>query len=703
LASYPFSDSRGITTIYDYDALNRLKSRSYTNDRQSTPAVYYKYDAQSLPPTAPSYTRSYTTGRLVAVSYGTSTSSSGSYLSYDALGRVSLSVQQTDGQNYQCGYSYNLASEMLTESYPSGKVVQTEYDTAGRVAGVKNQATGVYWAGAAASDTTNRIQYAAQGAVSAMKLGNGRWEHTTYNTRLQPTQIGLGTASTDSSLLKLDYGYGTTSNNGNLLSQTISIGATIISQSYGYDSLNRLASATESGAWSQSYSYDRYGNRAVTSSSGYPLNPLTPTTLAAYNTSTNRLTANGYDSSGNQTQEGVGRTFTYDAENRQLTFNGTVGQYAYDGDGRRVKKVDSTGTTVFVYNVAGQLIAEYTSGSPTGSGTGYLTSDHLGSTRLVTKADGSVKARYDYLPCGEELGAGIGQRTTAMGYSAADSTRQKFTSKERDGESGLDYFGTRYYSSAQGRFTSPDPYNPITDSKEEKDFKKYLAEPRNWNLYVYVWNNPLKYLDPTGEKVYLVTYTTGNSKSQDDLERAAQTYAYELSQSADFNRDTDMVIVMGVKSQEDLQTAFDIAKANEKKYGKVEEFSLFSHSGGDGPVFHNEKGEPYQLIDNGKTLPKFNVNWADSGIAKFYGCNTYTFAGVWADAQNVPSYGYDKYAYFSAKKDKMEPDLPSNSRIPVYLIAADYGSHNGAISQTRYMIGAGRVYPLLRRDPKPKK
>ena len=77
----------------------------------------------------------------------------------------------------------------------------------------------------------------------------------------------------------------------------------------------------------------------------------------------------------------------------------------------------------------------------------------------MTKGDGSVKARYDYLPYGEEIGATIGGRSGVSGYGGADSTKQKFTSKERDSESGLDYFLARYYSGAQGRFTSVDPLN----------------------------------------------------------------------------------------------------------------------------------------------------------------------------------------------------------------------------------------------------
>jgi RHS repeat-associated protein len=98
--------------------------------------------------------------------------------------------------------------------------------------------------------------------------------------------------------------------------------------------------------------------------------------------------------------------------------------------------------------------------------------------------------RYDYLPFGEELGAGVGQRTTGMGYSAADSTEQKFTQKERDNESGLDYFLARYYSSAQGRFTSTDPVI-VTPER--------FYDPQQLNLYAYTRNNPLHFIDPSGE------------------------------------------------------------------------------------------------------------------------------------------------------------------------------------------------------------
>ena len=406
-----------------------------------------------------------------------------------------MSYQQTDSTNYGFAYAYNLANEMTTETYPSGRQVITEYDTAGRAAGVR--AAAVYYAGATAIDATNRIQYASHGAVSVMKLGNGKWEHATYDPkRLQPTQIGLGTSGTDSSILKLDYGYGATSNNGNVTSQTITIGSTVMTQSYSYDALNRLQSASEnSGAsWSQSYGFDRYGNRWVSASTGYTLSTLTPTSSGAFNTATNRLFASGYDGAGNQTSDALSRQFTYDSENRQLTFNATGGQYFYDGDGHRVKKVTGSITTIFVNNAMGQPTAEYTNDTTPpvgGGGTSYLTSDHLGSTRLVMKSDGTtVKARYDYLPFGEEIPSTVGSRGGVTGYGGPDSTRQKFTQKERDSESGLDYFLARYYSSAQGRFTSADP---------KTDLNNRVIDPARWNMYVYVRNNPLASVDPDGK------------------------------------------------------------------------------------------------------------------------------------------------------------------------------------------------------------
>ena len=86
-----------------------------------------------------------------------------------------------------------------------------------------------------------------------MQLGNGRWESTQFNSRLQPTQIAVGTTQNATDLLKLNYSYGTTDNNGNVRSQKITVpGITHpFMQTYSYDALNRLESAVETQNLSQ--------------------------------------------------------------------------------------------------------------------------------------------------------------------------------------------------------------------------------------------------------------------------------------------------------------------------------------------------------------------------------------------------------------------------------------------------------------------
>jgi RHS repeat-associated protein len=75
-----------------------------------------------------------------------------------------------------------------------------------------------------------------------------------------------------------------------------------------------------------------------------------------------------------------------------------------------------------------------------------------------------------------------------MGYGHPDKVRMQFTAKERDSETGLDYFGARYYSKATGRFTSAD--GPFLDQD--------VTDPQSWNLYSYVRNKPLGFVDPFG-------------------------------------------------------------------------------------------------------------------------------------------------------------------------------------------------------------
>jgi RHS repeat-associated protein len=147
-----------------------------------------------------------------------------------------------------------------------------------------------------------------------------------------------------------------------------------------------------------------------------------------------------------------------------------------------------------VYDASGLLAAEYSTeqGAPPCT-TCYLTADWLGSTRVMTNPTGTIVSQRDYAPFGEELASTLG-RQDLLNYGSVDGVTQKFTSKERDSETGLDYFGARYLSSTQGRFTTPD--QPLLAQEP--------ANPQSWNLHSYTANNPLSRIDLDGRNWFQI-------------------------------------------------------------------------------------------------------------------------------------------------------------------------------------------------------
>jgi RHS repeat-associated protein len=178
-----------------------------------------------------------------------------------------------------------------------------------------------------------------------------------------------------------------------------------------------------------------------------------------------------------------------------------------------VKRVGpGTKTVVYAYGVDGELAAEYDSEPSTvPGGVQYVAVDHLGSTRAVMDGAGAITRLEDFLPFGETIPAGIAGRGAlypATAWAEVAGTSKRFTGKEREGEvgAGLDYFLARYYSSAQGRFTSPDEFpggavDPFTGQQVGQPGPLPYADisnPQSLNKYAYVLNNPLCYVDPDG-------------------------------------------------------------------------------------------------------------------------------------------------------------------------------------------------------------
>jgi RHS repeat-associated protein len=404
------SEARGVSAHYEYDALNRVSRRWYNGSSaisattHNSPALpvgvgasdeaKYFYDAQTLVTGAPTFDRGYATGRLVATTYGGG--SAGTYYGYDSLGRPLRSIQQMGGNNYQTSASYNLGGAVAALSYPSGRTVSYGYDGAGRATAF----TGNLGDGVTRSYAT-QISYSPFGGITEERFGTTTpvFNKRHYNVRGQLYDIRVSTSSLsvdewnwnrgvivnwyDSTNGFPDANYNSgTDNNGNLLRQEVYVpnndqasSFSFRRQNYTYDSLNRLTGVAEyangtTQSFAQSYAYDRWGNRTIditpTKSWGAGINNKS----LGVNTTSNRLTVPGgqsgalaYDAVGNlvtDTYTGEGAR-EYDAENRisRAWANNQWQIYAYDSDGKRVKRVVNSTETWQVYGMGGELLAEY--------------------------------------------------------------------------------------------------------------------------------------------------------------------------------------------------------------------------------------------------------------------------------------------------------------------------------------------------------
>jgi RHS repeat-associated protein len=226
------------------------------------------------------------------------------------------------------------------------------------------------------------------------------------------------------------------------------------------------------------YSYDAFGN--IQEAGNYSF-------IQAY-TSSNQLSGWSYDAAGNVLADAMGKLYQYDAEGKIKSGAGVTYYYSPEGQrveksgtspvdtvyfgGRPIARLSGGAWTDLVYGASGLLLE--VPGTQTGSPT-YRMTDHLGSLVGTLNAAGAVVSTEDVAPFGEIFAGG-----------SSDSFI--FTGKERDSESGNDYFGARYYANAMGRWMSPDP------SMEGA----VLELPQTWNKYSYVYNNPLSRTDPDG-------------------------------------------------------------------------------------------------------------------------------------------------------------------------------------------------------------
>jgi RHS repeat-associated protein len=492
--------------IYNtYDKSGRVKTRSYSDT--NTPTVNYYYDGYGLA-TPPPTTNNYAKGKITKV---TSSISTTQFTEFDNFGRNKVSEQITDGNTYQSKYTYDFGGRLVEETYPSGRVVKNEYEADGDLARITSKVNST----AIERLYANGFSYTPDGRIQRLRLGSGVWESAKFNSRLQVSEMTLGNSDGNGNLWKLSYEYGeltnsgtvdTAKNTGNIAKQIVSYQglAQAYVQSFKYDALDRIIEAKENNDtvngtqnWQQTYNYDRFGNRTSFSQVvGNTTLAINNQTLPSVDNNTNRFNQNQnyvYDKNGNIVQDIVNnqvRNFVFDADNKQTDVkdanNQTIGKYFYDGEGKRVKKITQSETTVFVYS-SGKLVAEYSTATPPeNKQTRYFGTDQLVTPRVITNQNGQVISRRDYMPFGEEISI---NRSPDHKYGVLDDgVRQGFTNYEKDRETNLDFAEARMYNSNHGRFTAVDPL--LASGKS--------ANPQTFNRYVYTMNRPTVMSDPSG-------------------------------------------------------------------------------------------------------------------------------------------------------------------------------------------------------------
>ncbi|MCJ8268448.1 MAG: RHS repeat-associated core domain-containing protein, partial [Psychrosphaera sp.] len=499
-------------TIYTHDNLGANKTVNYPDATSADLA--YEYDNQGNLKTL--------TADTVVQSYN--------YFSSDMLKDETLSI---DGKNLKVTYGYNTSHALTSLTYPDNTVV----DFAPNGFGEPTKAAGY---------ATN-AKYYPDGQINSFTFGNKVKHVTTLNATKMPSSItatkdlesqssftvdepdytsaigetwesaSAGASSTTTTIM--DYGY-LYDDQGNITSQTDKLDGKYSITGMTYDGLERLTAAN--GYWGDvSIGYDTLGNITnydFTNSAYTPQSKLE----YAYNAE-NQLTSvtdgSGnehsfeYDSRGNVTNNG---RHTFDFNKAQQIMTAGSNTYVYDGHGRRVKRVSTDlGTTDYsLYSASGQLL--YTEKGTEkvkyifmgeqqvariDAATQYIHTDLLGSPVVETNSSGVAIAgtRMHYRP----FGATVETAKDEVGY-----TGHKF-----DTDIGLSYMQQRYYDPEIGRFYSNDPVGFIAKSPV-----------MSFNRYMYVNNNPYKYIDPDGQ---LAEDTTGDKTAdeqpQEEVENKDET------------------------------------------------------------------------------------------------------------------------------------------------------------------------------------
>jgi len=430
------TDQAGRVVTYTYDAADRMTTRAYPDARNDT----FTYDLASNMTRAQSGRYNNTVQR-----------------SFDAVGNITQETSTIGGTNFVTSYGYNAINQPTSITYPNGVLLTQLFDG-------RSLLTSVSYNGSSVAGYSRDHS----GQPTQITLGNGVHDNRTYRADSRLASIALMRGTT--SLYSLSYTYDaakrkTQEANGN----------TSETQNMTYDDNARLATwgqGTSSNSWALSAngnwnSITRNGaTETRTHGSANELTTLTPSGGSAIT-----LT---HDVMGNMTRDANGRTNVWDFDNQlqTSTASGATITYAYDALHRRVSKVVSGVTTVFVNSGEKhqeRVLAEYDNGTFArayvygdyvddvlamfqGTTPNYFTCNESFSVQAVTNSAGSIVERYKYNSFGSRTIMNASGQTIS---NSAIGNRIGYTGRYTD-ETGYTYFRSRYYASGLGRFISRD-------------------------------------------------------------------------------------------------------------------------------------------------------------------------------------------------------------------------------------------------------